>query len=234
MDAARDYARQGCAHFTVFVAERQNAGRGRLKRVWLSEDGGLYFTIVLRPQIPPALSFRFNFAASLSLARTLRNMFGINAKVKWPNDILADDKKISGMLSETEIRDESVSYLNIGIGINVNNDPATEEPNATSLKKRLNRKISRKELLAGFLDAFEAQTARSDLDQIISHWKKYTLTIGRHVKVVTAHDVSEGLATDVDEDGSLVLQLEDGTIKKIIYGDCFHAPLHEEQSFLKG
>ncbi|QTA90199.1 Biotin--acetyl-CoA-carboxylase ligase [Desulfonema magnum] len=222
MDMAREMAKKGCPEFTVVVAGQQNAGRGRLKRVWISSQGGLWFTIVLRPRIVPGLGFRINFCASLTLVRTLRRMFGVNAMVKWPNDILADEKKIVGILSEMETEGDEISFINIGIGINVNNDPTSEEPNASSLKNILNREISREELLLEFLNEFEHQMNHGDFDNLISEWKKYAITLNRHVKVVTTHDVSEGLATDVDEEGALILRLEDGSIKRVIYGDCFH------------
>jgi len=99
MDTAKEMAIKNCPDFTVVVAGRQTRGRGRLKRQWLSDDGGIYFTLVLRPDIPVPLSSRVNFLASLTLARVLRELFQIDAAVKWPNDILVDGHKISGMLS---------------------------------------------------------------------------------------------------------------------------------------
>jgi len=99
MDTAKEMAIKNCPDFTVVVAGRQTRGRGRLKRQWLSDDGGIYFTVVLRPDIPVPLSSRVNFLASLTLARVLRELFQIDAAVKWPNDILVDGHKISGMLS---------------------------------------------------------------------------------------------------------------------------------------
>jgi len=119
----------------VVVAGRQTRGRGRLRRQWLSDDGGLYFTMVLRPEIPLLLSSRVNFLASLTLARVLRELFHINAAVKWPNDILVDGRKISGMLSELEAETDRLLFINIGMDINVNNDPSGVEPGASSLKK---------------------------------------------------------------------------------------------------
>jgi BirA family transcriptional regulator, biotin operon repressor / biotin---[acetyl-CoA-carboxylase] ligase len=222
MDIARELARKDCPHFTVVVAGRQKQGRGRLKRTWLSSQGGLYFTIVIRPQIPPVLSSRVNFAASMILAQTLRNMFNINAMVKWPNDVLVDGRKISGILSEMEAEIDRVSFISIGIGINVNNDPTPHEPMATSLKKILGKKVPRIEVLKVFLDRFEDALNDADFDNVVSEWKRYTQTLNRHVRIVTAHDVSEGLAVDVDDNGALMLKLADGSVKKIIYGDCFH------------
>ncbi len=222
MDIARELARKQCPHFTVVIAGRQKKGRGRLKRSWLSPEGGLYFTIVVRPEIPPVLSPRVNFAASMILAQTLRHMFNINAMVKWPNDVLVDGKKISGILSEMEAEIDRVSFISIGLGINVNNDPTPYEPMATSLKKILGKDVSRIEVLKAFLDHFEDAVNGPDFDNVVAEWKKYTETLNRHVRVVTTHEVSEGLAVDVDDNGALILKLADGSVKKIIYGDCFH------------
>ena len=222
MDTAKDLARKNCPEFTVVVAGRQTRGRGRLKRQWLSDDGGLYFTMVLRPDIPVLLSSRVNFLASLTLARVLRELFQIDAAVKWPNDILVAGRKISGMLSELEAETDRVLFINIGMGINVNNDPSVVEPGASSLKKITGREISKKMLLARFLAEFEKRLKKVELENVISEWKKYTVTLNRQVKIVTHREVSEGIAVDVEQDGALVLELADGTRKKIVYGDCFH------------
>jgi len=221
MDVARNQARKKCSDLTVVIAGRQTRGRGRLKRRWLSDDGGLYFTMVLRPAIPVQWSYRVNFLASLTLARVIREMLQIDARVKWPNDILVDDRKISGMLSELETEADRISFISIGMGINVNNDPSEAEPGASSLKKIAGREISRKDLLSRFLEAFSDRMKNSNFEDVISEWKNYTVTLGRRVRIVTHAEVSEGLALDVDESGALVLELANGEQKKIIYGDCF-------------
>jgi len=222
MDIAKEMARRGCPHFTVVIAGRQEQGRGRLKRVWLSAEGGLYFTMVLRPPVPTAQATRINFLAALVLAQTLRRLYGIDANVKWPNDILVNGKKISGMLSEMEAESDMVTFINIGIGVNINNDPADREPGATSLKRIFGKEFSRKELLTDFLDAFENRLESLSLDAVIPEWKLYTMTLGRPVKIVTIRETVEGVAVDVDENGALLLQLPDGSFKKIVSGDCFH------------
>jgi BirA family biotin operon repressor/biotin-[acetyl-CoA-carboxylase] ligase len=222
MDTARDLARNQCPHFTVVISGRQEKGRGRLKRAWRSSKGGLYFTVVVRPEMPPALSSRVNFAASTVLAQTLRSLYNVNAAVKWPNDILVDGKKVAGILSEMDAETDRVNFINIGIGINVNNDPTSDEPMASSLKKILGREVRRQELLKVFLDGFEQRINDADLVNVVSEWKRYTQTLNRHVKIVTTREVSQGLAVDVDDDGALILKLPDGSLKRIIYGDCFH------------
>ena len=222
MNIARDLARNRCPHFTVVIAGRQEKGKGRLKRTWQSSEGGLYFTVVIRPDIPPALSSRVNFAASMVLAQTLRSRFDVHAAVKWPNDILVDGKKLAGILSEMDAETDRVNFINIGIGINANNDPTPYEPTAVSLKQILGKPVERRVLLKVFLDDFEYTIDDANLVNVVSQWKRYTQTLNRPVKIVTTREVAQGLAVDVDDDGALILQLPDGSLKRIIYGDCFH------------
>jgi BirA family biotin operon repressor/biotin-[acetyl-CoA-carboxylase] ligase len=222
MDAAKQLARKGCSNFTTVIAGRQTSGRGRLKRQWFSDEGGLYFTVVLRPDLPPVLSFRVSFLASLTLAKTLNEMFGVDVRVKWPNDLLVDEYKICGMLSELEAEADRVAFINVGIGLNVNNDPSGIEPAATSLRAILGRKVSIKEIVARYLDAFEQQMQAAAVDRVIEEWKAYSVTLNREVRVVTTRDVFTGKAIDVDDNGALVLKCADGSIQKILYGDCFH------------
>ena len=222
MDKAKELARKDCPHFTTVIAGRQSSGRGRLKREWLSETGGLYFTMVLRPDLPPVLSFKVSFLASLTLASLLHEVFDIDARLKWPNDILVDERKISGMLAELEAESDRLVYINIGIGINVNNDPSRVEPTATSLKNILGRSVSKKDIFSRYLDAFERRLQNTAFDRVIEEWKQYTVTLNRDVRVVTTHEVFEGKAIDVDDSGALVLRCSDGSLKKVLYGDCFH------------
>lgn len=223
MNIARIKARDKCPHFTVIIADRQKKGRGRLKRTWVSKTGGLYFTVVLRPDTTVSRAHLFNFGASLSLAKMLRRHYRLDARVKWPNDVYVGDKKISGLLSEMETENDHLAFVNIGIGINVNNNPTTEEPNATSLKILLGKAVPRKTVLLFFLDEFETMldTHCSNAGDIIAQWKQFTMTIGKNVRIVTGRETAEGKAIDVDETGALILEAEDGSLKKIIYGDCF-------------
>jgi BirA family biotin operon repressor/biotin-[acetyl-CoA-carboxylase] ligase len=204
------------------IAENQTTGRGRLNRKWFSSKGGLWFTLILKPKTPPQLSYIYNFAASLSLSRSLRQLFGVDVSVKWPNDILLNGKKLVGLLSEMETRGDMVEYLNIGIGINVNNQPQKNEPKAISLKDVLHKNLSRRLILETFLENFKNQIQTIDCHRIIELWKKQTSTIGSHVRIETLTDAYEGLAIDVDEAGTLIIKDNKGKIKKIIYGDCFH------------
>jgi len=222
MDIARGFARKGCPDFTVVIAETQTSGRGRMNRNWVSPKGGLYFTLVLRPRIPPVMSPLVNFGAARVLAGTLQDVCGVDARVKWPNDILIQGRKVSGMLSEMEAAGDQVSFVNIGIGINMNNDPPPDLPTATSIKKVSGKTCSRKVFLSEFLDRLEDRIHQPDLTNVIGEWKSYSATLGQQVRIVSRQGVTEGKAMDVDANGALIVRTKDGSLKKIYYGDCFH------------
>ncbi len=222
MDTARDLARGGCPDFTVVVAGRQTGGRGRLQRFWDSQAGGLYFTLVIRPEIPPTWSYRYNFAASLVLARTIRKMLDIKVDVKWPNDLLVNEKKVSGMLSELEAEADRVAFISIGLGLNVNNTLADDVPNAVSLCQVAGKSISRKQLLGAFLDNYREYISSGNLEAVVAEWKKYTVTLNRAVAIETPGETIRGTAIDVDAGGGLIVRLESGEEKTVVYGDCFH------------
>ncbi len=221
MDVARDLARCDCPAFTVVVAGRQTRGRGRMRRVWGSEDGGLYFTAVLRPRIPVLWSSRVNFLVALTLAGVLRASYGVDAGLKWPNDILVQGRKLSGLLSEMESEGDQVRFINVGIGLNVNNRPPAVEPPAVSLRELLGRTISRRDILARFIDDLEKAMHSEPWDTVMDRWRAQSVTLNRPVRIVTARDDFSGTAVDVDENGALLLKQADGAITTVVYGDCF-------------
>lgn len=222
MNVARELARQGCPAFTVVTAERQREGRGRMRRTWHSTDGGLYFTIVLRPTLPAVLGSLVTFATGVVWAQVLVQDYGLPVGLKWPNDMLVDDRKLSGMLSEMETRGDMATFVNIGIGLNVNNDPTAHAPQAVSLKELVGRSLSRRELLIRFLDRFEKRMADLRLDGVLAEWKTLAVTLNRRVSIQTIHAKLSGIARDVDETGALMLEQDDGSIVRVVHGDCFH------------
>lgn len=221
MDVAKDLARGGCPAFTVVVAGRQTRGRGRMRRIWASEEGGLYFTAVLRPRIPILWSSRVNFLVALTLADVLRASYGVDAGVKWPNDILVEGRKLCGMLSEMETEGDEVRFINVGIGLNANNRPPDVEPPAASLRDLLGRAIVRRELLSGFLDELEERMRTEPWETVIPAWKARSVSLQRPVRIVTGRTDVSGTAVDVDENGALLLKQADGRVTTVVYGDCF-------------
>jgi BirA family biotin operon repressor/biotin-[acetyl-CoA-carboxylase] ligase len=222
MDIARDMAKDGAPHGTLVIAGRQTAGRGRLSRTWHSQEGGLYFTMVLRPALPVAQVHKPVFAASAAMAETLRDAAGVDFRVKWPNDILSGDKKVVGMLSEMHAVGETVEYLNLGVGVNVNNSPGEAGPRAASLKELAGGMFSRRDILRGFLARFHASLEGEDTAEVMSRWRANAGTLGRPVRVETPGRVIEGMALDVDDSGALVVEFPDGTRGLVSHGDCFH------------
>jgi BirA family biotin operon repressor/biotin-[acetyl-CoA-carboxylase] ligase len=222
MDEAMVMARKGCVDFSVVVAQRQTCGRGRMQRPWLSADGGLYFTVVVRPDIPMVLAGLVNLAAAVDMANVLRSEYQVDARLKWPNDILVDDHKLCGLLSQMEAEGDQVAHMNIGIGLNVNNAPETKAPIAISLKALLGRPVPRREVLVAFLNVFEKRMAAFDPHVVIDEWKSNNVTLGRQVRIISLKDMVEGTAVDVDSHGGLILRLADGICQTVLYGDCFH------------
>ena len=222
MDEAMVMARKGCVDFSVVVAQRQTCGRGRMQRTWLSADGGLYFTVVIRQDLPVMLAGLVNLAAAVDMANLLRSLYHVDACLKWPNDILVDKHKLCGVLSQMEAEGDQVAHMNIGIGLNVNNAPHADAPIATSLKALLGRSVPRREILVAFLNDFEKRMLSFDPHAVIEEWKSNNVTLGRQVRVITVKDMVEGTAVDVDSHGGLILRLADGTCQTVLYGDCFH------------
>jgi len=223
MNRAKELARAGCPEYTVVIADRQTEGRGRMQRVWQSEEGGLYFSIVLRPSLIPKEGPLVNFAVALDLVEALEQCCGIAAQVKWPNDVLVDERKIAGILSQMEFEADQITFINIGIGLNLNNRPEVADKPAVSALQLTGRRVNRAEVLSCFLDLFEKRMATFSRPGVIEAWKARTVTLGRRVTIATVRDTYEGLAVDVDEDGGLILEMADGMRRTVFYGDCFHS-----------
>ena len=222
MDKAMELAMSGNQEFSVVVADRQTCGRGRLQRVWQSGRGGLYFTVTLRPKITPQSSALLSFAAALDMVAALRQSFDVEAFVKWPNDILVEERKIVGILSQVVNDHDRVQFVNVGIGVNVNNQPDNVGQPAISIAQLKGGPVPRVDLLACFLQLFQKRLDPDNLSGVIRDWKAHTITLGRRVRVQTIHETIEGRAVDISDQGGLILSLDSGEQHTILYGDCFH------------
>lgn len=222
MDIAKTLAREGASHLSCCVAELLTKGRGRLNRKWVTAQGGLWFTLILKPDIPPHLAYIYNFSASLCLSRVVNRLFDLNTTVKWPNDLLLNGQKLTGLLSEMETQADLIKFLVIGIGINVNNDPSNEAFTATSIKNTLGKSVPRRQILIEFLKEFQDQTQEIDIPNIMSQWRDQTSTIGTNVTVQTLKQTYTGKAIDVDDQGTLTIETDTKESLKVVYGDCFH------------
>jgi BirA family biotin operon repressor/biotin-[acetyl-CoA-carboxylase] ligase len=223
MDAARELAKKGAREGTIVIAEAQTCGRGRLNREWLSPEGGIYFTLVLRPRISPAYAPRINMVASVAVAATIRKLLGLRAELKWPNDVLIEGKKVCGILAEMDAEMDVIHFVNVGIGVNANTAVAQFEETATSLKNMLGMEISRKEFLRALLAEiarWEALLMESDLAE---EWKKLSVTLKKDVRILSLGEEVIGQAIDIDATGALIVKGKDGSLRTVLVGDCIHS-----------
>jgi len=225
MDVARELAKRGAGAGTIIVAESQSRGRGRLGREWLSPEGGIYFTVILRPKISPICAPRINLMASVAVAITIRKLFGLRAELKWPNDVLIQGRKVCGILAEMDAEMDVINFVNLGIGINVNSTISQFGETATSLKDEVGGEISRKEFFRSLVTEIlryaqkQALLIKADL---LEEWKSLSATLNREVRIVSPGEVIVGQAIDIDTNGALIVKGKDGSLRTVIAGDCIH------------
>lgn len=220
-------AKDGASEGLVAVAEEQTSGRGRRGRSWSSPYGlGLWMSVLLRPDMSPFDAPKTALMAALAVSRAVREATGLSTSVKWPNDVLTNGRKMSGILVEMDAELESVRSLIIGIGANVNLDlshiPEDARNHATSLKLELGEKVDRIALLTGILHQLEIvyDTWREHgFDPILQAVRQETATLGKPVRVVEGSSKWEGLAVDIAADGSLLVQKSDGHIQPVYAGE---------------
>jgi len=222
MDAARELAKKGAGEGIIVIAEVQTRGRGRLSREWLSPEGGIYFTIILRPKISPAYAPRVNLMAATAVAATIKKLFGLRAELKWPNDVLIAGKKVCGILAEMDAEMDVVNCVNVGIGINANTSIPQFERTVTSLRDVLGRVISRKELLTALLVEIERRLPSLMKADLLEEWKKLSATLNRDVRISSLGEEVIGQAIDIDATGALILKSKDGSLRTVLVGDCIH------------
>ena len=222
MDVARELAKGGAEEGTIVIAEAQSQGRGRLSREWISLEGGIYFTIILRPQISPVHAPRINLMASVAVAKTIRKLFGLKAELKWPNDVLIEGKKVCGILAEIDAEIDKVNSVNLGIGINVNTIVSGYEGKATSLREELGKKIPRKEFFFSLLREINEQQALLTKAGLLEEWKSLSTTLNKDVRIMAPDEEIVGKAIDIDTNGALIVKSQDGSLRNVFAGDCIH------------
>ena len=212
---------------TVIIAEEQTGGYGRLGRAWASPKGGIWTTIILKPDISVDRLFFITMAASIAVARTIRNMYDVGALIKWPNDIFIGDKKVCGIYLEISAEADVIHHCLLGIGIDANVKPEVFHNNVpvavTSLKDETGADINRVEFFAQFLKEFELRydfVMKTDFEPILKEWKSLSYTLDHRVRVTTPRKTLEGEAMDIDDHGALIIKKDNGTIEKVVSGDC--------------
>lgn len=219
MTAARQEARRRAPEGTVVVADEQTAGRGRRERRWLSPGGCLALSVVLYPGLAQLSSLIM--IASLAVMHSIRAVTGLEPQIKWPNDVLANGKKVCGILVENDLKGKKVEYAVIGIGINVNIKVAEFseiEPVATSLSDELGREVSRRDVLRRLLVELDRLYLQAD-ETVFEEWRDNLVTLGKPVRVETGGRIYEGMAESVARDGSLTLRLTNGAMMTVVAGD---------------
>lgn len=222
---ARQLASQGAAHGTLVVADEQTAGRGRRGRAWISPAGeGVFFSLILRPSLHPSLVPHLSLITALTAYDALVAIGIESAGIKWPNDVVANGKKVSGLLLEMDANEQEIEHIVVGIGFNVHQQtfPEEIEKTATSLDLVRGKRVNRAELVCAFLQAFEARyddLNQNGMDKQMETYVTRSVTIGRKVQVVGTGEQFIGTATGIDESGALKVTDEDGNERTVLAGD---------------
>ena len=215
---------------TVIIAEKQKKGIGRFGREWISPMGGVYVSVILKPKISPIDASKMALIAGMAVVKVIRKL-GLDAKLKWPNDILIHGKKVAGILTSISTKGDEIDYIIVGIGINANIDirtfPKELQEGATSLKEEFKRGVSMEKIVGEVLYEMEInyeifKFKKGNIDYLLNEWRRLSDTIGKKVKIKMRTEIIEGEAVGVNKDGALTMKLKDGSLKNIIAGECIH------------
>ncbi|MFP2929893.1 biotin--[acetyl-CoA-carboxylase] ligase [Pyxidicoccus sp. 3LG] len=219
-------AQDGAEHGEVVVAEQQTAGKGRRGRVWVSPPGlNLYFSAILRPELPPQRAPELTLVAAVALAETLRD-WGTEAAIKWPNDVHIDGRKVAGILTELSAEPERVHFVVVGVGVNLNSReehfPEDLRATATSLSLVTGQRVPRARFAAALWTRLEEWLERyleEGFDAVRTRWKALSSTLGQDVLVRTDRQELRGVAEDIDPSGALLVRTEGGSLERVLAGD---------------
>lgn len=219
---AKKLAAEGAAHGTMVLADTQTAGRGRRGHSWISPAGSsISMTLILRPEVPPAQVAKISLLTALATANAIRRVTGLDARIKWPNDIVAEGRKVCGMLMEMDATPERVASVVAGVGINVHQTQFPEEiaHSASSLDLLAGRRISRSVIVRAFLQEYERVWALGD-EAMMRAYRERSATIGQRVQVIGLNGTYTGTAEGVTDSGSLLVRAdEDGGVREVLAAD---------------
>ncbi len=224
---ARLLAEKGAPEGTLVLAEKQTSGRGRKGRTWFSPPGrGIYASLILRPAMPPSEVPGITLITAVAAAESLIALTKLPIKIKWPNDLLINSRKLAGILTEISTEMDAVNYIIVGIGLNINTPPEDfpEEikPIATSVLAESGKTFSRVDILQAFIHQYEAcydQFKQEGFTGLRKRWKALTDIIGRNIKVEKVDATLSGQVVDVDNDGVLILKDNKGQMHRVFSGD---------------
>jgi BirA family transcriptional regulator, biotin operon repressor / biotin---[acetyl-CoA-carboxylase] ligase len=226
-DEARRWAAAGAPDGAVVTSLHQTSGRGRVGRAWHSPAGdGLYFSVVVRPNLSPSQAPRLSLVVGLALAEALDELLpaASRALVKWPNDVFVNNKKLSGVLLELSVRDNLCEFLIVGVGVNVNTQQFPEElrETATSMALAAGQRFELSEVLWVVLRHLEVcidTLARGEFSSLLARWRARSYTLHRRVTITQPERSITGVAVDLDDDGALLVRVDSGEVLTIIAGD---------------
>ena len=223
---ARRLAEAHAPHGTLVVSDRQDGGKGRRGRSWASPSGvGIWMSLILRPEIAPSSASMLTLAAALAVREGIQEETGLSPLIKWPNDLVLNGKKICGILTEMSTELMEIQYVITGIGINVNQRefPSEIRDTATSLSLEAGRSFRRSSLIAAILKAFEKDYAAflktGDLSLLLEEYNACLVNRGKEVCILDPSGEYRAVAEGIDESGSLLVTLPDGTRREIISGE---------------
>ena len=222
MDEAGQRAERGTEEGTVVVAETQTASRGRQGRAWVSQSGNLYLSVVLYPSIQTLP--HLNSLCGVAVVRAIANTTGLKPRIKWPNDILLDGKKVAGILVESAIAGDDVRHSIVGIGVNVTLNPDEIDfiaGEATSLNQASAGDIPREDLLREILQQLDSLYIELNHGNTpVEEWEELLDTLGQRVRVTWRGEEYVGHAEGIDEVGSLLLRQDNGRVRTLAAGDA--------------
>jgi BirA family biotin operon repressor/biotin-[acetyl-CoA-carboxylase] ligase len=226
-DVIEKLAQDGVREGVVVFAESQTKGRGRLGRTWVSPARkGLWFSILLRPELRPQAATQLTIASATALRRAIKSVTGLSPEIKWPNDLMFGGKKVAGILTEMSAEVDRVRHVILGIGVDVNLAANEFTPDlrkiATSLRIEAGEEVERAELATAMLRELDADYARisgGQFSQVADEWEAGCATIGRNVSVRTGVQKVSGRAEALDDDGALLVRTEHGHLERVIGGD---------------
>jgi BirA family biotin operon repressor/biotin-[acetyl-CoA-carboxylase] ligase len=224
-------------HGTVIIAERQRNGKGRIDRKWISPKGGVWLSVILKPKIKAAQATLLPIVAALAVCDTINQKTNLNSKIKWPNDIVIEGRKVSGTLADISIDNDNIEYVVIGIGINANVNvskiiryvsnnicPKPGTLKITSLKKELSGKnvniTDLTQMLLEKLEYYYTQLEENFARSIMQKCRERSETLNNLVFVEQQNESFEGTAIDIDSDGALLVKKPDNNIYRVIAGDA--------------
>ena len=223
---AKFLANHSAEEGTVLVSEIQTNARGRLGKKWEAPDGGVWMSMILRPNVPPARIGLITLATGVAIAKSIRSL-GLDAKIKWPNDVLIHGDKMSGVLTEVNATFNEIDWVVVGIGIdsNIKLEDFSEDirSGTTTLTEELPTQIDENDLIAIFLNEFEKVYnlyKDGEIEAILKDWRDLSDTIGKYVNISqTGGKITQGYVVGINNEGSLIIERQDGTLEKIISGE---------------